>query len=59
VVNLLTEQQQLQIEEPGVLLLPRDTYANLSKRFRGVGCFYTIYSKFGVATKGPKTNLSS
>lgn len=24
-----------------------------------VGLFYTIYSKFGIATKGPKTNLSS
>ncbi|HEH2462620.1 hypothetical protein F1521_17890 [Klebsiella oxytoca] len=42
-------------------LLPRDTYANFSKAFQvgKWGCFYTIYSKFGVATKGPKTNLSS
>ncbi|WP_218968792.1 hypothetical protein, partial [Klebsiella variicola] len=23
------------------------------------GCFYTIYNKFVVVTKGPKTNLSS
>jgi hypothetical protein len=61
VVNLLAEQQQHQIEEPGVLLLPKDTYANFSKAFQvgEWGCFYTIYSKFGVATKGPKTNLSS
>ncbi|EIZ1444751.1 hypothetical protein MPJ84_003575 [Salmonella enterica subsp. enterica serovar Eko] len=42
-------------------LLPRDTYANFSKAFQvgEWGCFYTIFSEFGVATKGPKTNLSS
>lgn len=43
-------------------LLPRDTYANFSKAFQvgeWGGGGYTIYSKFGVATKGPKRNLSS
>lgn len=42
-------------------LLPRDTYANFSKAFQvgEWGCFYTIYNKFVVVTKGPKTNLSS
>ncbi|WP_179134797.1 hypothetical protein [Klebsiella pneumoniae] len=60
-VKLLTEQRQHQIEEPDVLLLPRDTYANFSKAFQiGVwGCFYTIFSEFAVATKSPKTNLLS
>ncbi|HAE4966019.1 TPA: hypothetical protein JDC27_000955 [Salmonella enterica subsp. salamae] len=61
-VKLLTEQRQHQIAEPDVLLLHRN---NLPKVFWGVSGggkerrFYTIYSKFGVATKGPKRNLSS
>ncbi|WP_181940257.1 hypothetical protein [Klebsiella pneumoniae] len=60
-VKLLTEQRQHQIEEPVVLLLPRDTYANFSKAFQigEWGCFYTIFSEFAVATKSPKTNLLS
>ncbi|HHH3447589.1 TPA: hypothetical protein ACPZYF_003846 [Klebsiella pneumoniae] len=60
-VKLLTEQRQHQIEEPDVLLLPRDTYANFSKAFQigEWGCFYTIFSEFAVATKSPKTNLLS
>ncbi|EJV0199085.1 hypothetical protein N7073_001590 [Salmonella enterica] len=42
-------------------LLPRDTYANFSKAFQvgEWGCFFTIYSNFPIAAKGPKINLSS
>lgn len=60
-VSLLIKQQQHQIEEPGAFYYREITYANASKAFQvgKVSRFYTIYSKFGVAIKGPKTNLSS
>lgn len=60
-VSLLIKQRQHQTEELGAFLLPRDTYAKFSKAFQlgEWGGFYRIYSNFPIATKGPKTNLSS
>ncbi|EHA2606361.1 hypothetical protein PD335_003548, partial [Salmonella enterica] len=60
-VSLLIKQRQHQTEELGAFLLPRDTYAKFSKAFQigEWGGFYRIYSNFPIATKDPKTNLSS
>ncbi|EBX1353981.1 hypothetical protein DQ806_12980 [Salmonella enterica subsp. enterica serovar Okatie] len=57
-VNFLTEQRQHQTEEPGAFYY-REILMQTFLKQGSRGCFYTIYSNFPVATKGPKTNLSS